>query len=256
MKLTRRWNSILGAGLLSVVSLPTLATVVEVQTVMGNFQINLFDNKTPKTVENFLGYVKSGAYFNNVVHRSIDDFVVQAGGYQFDGQLPLNELSKGPKVINEPKLSNVRGTIAMAKPSTDANGATSEWFINLKDNSANLDVQNGGFTAFGQVLGNGMDVVDAIAALSTFNKGGAFLNIPLRDYQGGSADISEENLVLITDVVVVDAAVSTHPELNPKANTLINQLPESGQSGSGGGSMGWLTLLAGIWAVRWRYARH
>ena len=248
MKLSRHINIVLGAGLLTLSTWSAQATVVEVQTVMGNFQVNLYDSKTPKTVENFLGYVKSGAYFNNVVHRSMDDFIIQAGGYQFDGELPLNELSKAASVVNEPKLSNVRGTIAMAKLANDPNSATSEWFINLKDNSANLDLQNHGFTVFGQVLGNGMQVVDAIAALQTFDKGPAFRNIPLRNYSDASQDVNGENLVLITDIVIVDATVNTHPELNPVPNTLINKLPGSEGSGSGG-SLGFGVLLAGMLAA-------
>ncbi|GGO64610.1 peptidylprolyl isomerase [Bowmanella pacifica] len=254
MKLSRHLNLVLGTGLLALSAWSAQATVVEVQTVMGNFKVNLYDSKTPKTVENFLGYVKSGAYFNNVVHRSMDDFIIQAGGYQFDGELPLNTLSKGPSVVNEPKLSNVRGTIAMAKQANDPDSATSEWFINLEDNSANLDLQNHGFTVFGQVLGDGMQVVDAIAALPTFNKGAGFRNMPLRHYSDADADIAGENLVLITDIVVVDAAINTHPELNPVPNTLINQLPTS-ESSSSGGSLSWGVLLAGMLvALRRRFS--
>lgn len=221
------------------------ATVVEVRTVMGNFQVNLFDTRTPKTVENFLGYVNSGAYFNNVVHRLSPNFVVQAGGYQYSGELPLDTLNKGPVVENEPELSNVRGTIAMAKVGGKPDSATSEWFINLADNSANLDLQNGGFTVFGQVLGDGMDVVDSIAALSRFNKGAPFNEIPLRNYSAtdhqNDVEVTGQHLVLIQDIVVIDATPNTHPELQPKPNTLIDEDPASESGGSGGGS------LAGIW---------
>ncbi|WP_088329694.1 peptidylprolyl isomerase [Lacimicrobium sp. SS2-24] len=231
---------------LSISVLPARATVVEVQTVLGNFQVNLFDSHTPKTVENFLGYVNSGAYYNNVVHRSAPDFVIQAGGFTYNDDFPLDPVSKGQPVINEPELSNVRGTLAMAKTAGNPDSATSEWFINLADNSANLDIQNGGFTVFGQVLGDGMDIVDAIAQLQTYNAGGAFTEIPLRDYAGAQETISEENLVLITDVVVIDANTDTHPELQPVVNTLIDTVADNNDADSGGSignALWWLLAL-------------
>lgn len=263
MRLAKNFKSLSAAVLLSLSGLPTAsATVVEVQTVLGNFEVNLFDSTTPKTVENFLGYVNSGAYFNNVVHRAVPGFVVQAGGFKYANEFPLESVTAGPAVENEPKLSNVRGTISMAKLGGQADSATSQWFINLADNSANLDRQNGGFSAFGQVLGDGMKIVDAIAALNRFNQGGALTSIPLRDYSATDASnnvvVEEKHLVLITDIVVKDAATNTHTDLQPKANTLINQPtnPGGGDNGgsSGGGSLGIISLLLGglLWCRKAR----
>ena len=235
-----------------LLSLSAQATVVEVQTILGPIEVNLFDEATPATVENFLNYVNSGAYVNNVVHRVEAGFVVQAGGFQYNGQVPVDfdAVPAGTPVVNEPELSNVRGTIAMAKLGGDPNSATSQWFFNLSNNSANLDAQNGGFTVFGQVIGDGMDVVDAIAAISRYNAGGAFTSWPLRDYDG-SSDIVEENLVLITDVVVTDATVVTNSQLNPVLNTsnTPNTPTDGGDSGSGGGSVTWLLALLGLGLV-------
>ncbi len=110
-----------------------------------------------------------------------------------------------PAVQNEPFISNIRGTIAMAKLGGDPNSATCQWFINLADNSANLDVQNGGFTAFGHVTGNGMSVVDAIAAVPTFNANGQsnpngpFGQIPLRDFNIATDSVRVPNLVSIPE---------------------------------------------------------
>lgn len=231
-------------------SLPTQATVVEFRTVVGDFQVNLFDETTPQTVQNFLDYVNSGAYANNVVHRALPNFVVQGGGFTFTGALPLDNVVTGPPVINEPELSNVRGTISMAKLGGSPNSATSQWFINLNNNSANLDVQNGGFSAFGQVLGDGMEVVDAIANIQTFNQGGAFSDIPLRNFSAGNA-ITEDNLVIITDIVVIDANTVTNPDLQPARNTRINQPPSQPDSGdSGGGALGISLLLSLAFLVR------
>ena len=223
------------------------ATVVEVRTVLGNIQINLFDETTPASVDNFLvNYVGAGAYANNVVHRSVSGFVVQAGGFQYNGQIPLDAVPTGTPVVNEPVLSNLRGTVAMAKVGGDPNSATSQWFFNLSNNSGNLDAQNGGFTVFGQVIGDGMQVVDAIAAIPRYNTGGAFTSLPLRDYDGTS-DIGEQNLVLITDVVVIDSTTVTNPQLNPARNT--SSIPSNdGDSGGGGGggSVTWLLALLGF----------
>ena len=229
------------------------ATVVEVRTVLGDFQINLFDETTPETVQNFLQYVNSAAYANNVVHRVEPSFVMQAGGYTFNGATPLDNVAQDIAVVNEPFLSNVRGTISMAKLSSSVNSATSQWFINLADNSANLDVQNGGFSVFGQVLGNGMDVVDAIAAVNRFDLGGAFTSMPLRNFGDTEIDnnepITDNHLVIITDIVVVDANTVTNPGLSPTANTLLNATPDPVQpstGGSGGGGSLYYLLLIGL----------
>lgn len=208
------------------------ATVVEIRTSFGDIRVNLFDETTPETVANFLDYVNSGAYANNVVHRLEPGFVMQAGGFQYNGVLPLDNVPAGVPVVNEPLLSNVRGTIAMAKLSGDPDSATSQWFINLADNSENLDVQNGGFTVFGQVLGEGMTIVDQIAELDRFNLGAPANAIPLINYTSADADAgvdpTGDNLVIIADVVVTDAATVTNPDLVPIENTLLN----NGGSGS------------------------
>jgi peptidyl-prolyl cis-trans isomerase A (cyclophilin A) len=250
-----RYRSTFAALSLSLLlPLSAHATVVEVRTVLGDIQVNLFDETTPATVANFLGYV-NGAYSNNVVHRVASDFVVQAGGFQYNGQFPADEVPAGTPVTNEPELSNVRGTIAMAKLGGNPNSATSQWFFNLADNGANLDVQNGGFTVFGQVIGDGMQVVDAIAAIDLYNKGGAYTSLPLIDYDG-SSDITESNLVLITDVVIIDGATSTNTQLNPLVNTRINASSDDNSvSSSGGGSFGWALALAGLALLRRQFVR-
>jgi len=142
---------------------------------------------TPQTAANFLGYVDRGDYANTIIHRSMPGFVVQGGGFRAPaaasnqtGGSPT-AIPTQPAVVNEPGNTNVRGTIAMAKLGNDPNSATDQWFFNLADNSANLDAQNGGFTAFGRVLGSGMSVVDGLAAVPRFNFGGTFTDLPLRD---------------------------------------------------------------------------
>jgi cyclophilin family peptidyl-prolyl cis-trans isomerase len=142
------------------------------QTDLGGVDIELFDVATPNTVQNFMNYVLDGDYEGTFIHRTVPGFVVQMGGFAFDSSQGLFTDNSGvfhiltdPPVVNEPGISNTRGTITMAKLAGDPDSATSEFFFNLADNSANLDTQNGGFTVFGQVLGNGMDVIDAVAML-------------------------------------------------------------------------------------------
>ena len=216
------------------------ATVVQFQTVLGPFEVNLYDESTPATVANFLDYVNSNAYDNVVMHRVADNFVVQGGGFTFEGTNPLSVVPDNSPVNNEPEFSNVRGTLAMAKLGGDPNSATNEWFINVSDNSANLDVQNGGFTVFGEVTGNGMDVIDAIENLPLFDFGGALTSIPLRDYtaqnQTDGVEVTDQHLVLITAIVVLDAALDTAVNLSPVENTLIDQSsPNTPSLSSGGG---------------------
>lgn len=229
------------------------ATIVEFQTVLGDFQVNLYDNTTPETVTNFLNYVNNGRYTNSVIHRSVPDFISQGGGFTYAGTLPLDEVATFPSVDNEPVLANVRGTIAMAKLANDPNSATSQWFFNLADNTGNLDVQNGGFTVFGEVVGNGMTVVDAIAALPTFNFGGATDELPLRNYSQADFDnnllIDGTHLVIISAVIVSDSTVDSAAGLNPAPSTNQPTPTLGGDGGGGGGSLGFLSMLGLLLAL-------
>ncbi len=143
---------------------------------------------TPLTATNFLAYANAGRYTNTIIHRSIANFMIQGGGFtqptaasNVAGGYPAT-IAQFAAVQNEFGNSNIRGTIAMAKLGNDPNSATSQWFFNTADNSGNLDSQNGGFTAFGRVLGTGMGVVDALAAIPKYNadNGGVFSDLPLR----------------------------------------------------------------------------
>jgi cyclophilin family peptidyl-prolyl cis-trans isomerase len=171
---------------------------------------------TPETVANFLDYVDASRYVNTVMHRSVSNFVVQGGGFSAPtttGALPA-AISTFPPVVNEPGNTNVRGTIAMAKLGGDPNSATSQFFFNLSNNAANLDFQNGGFTAFARVLGDGMTVVDAMAALPTANLGGAFNEIPVIG-TAGSGPLAPENYVTIQSVTQVGELVYTVVSSDP-----------------------------------------
>ena len=239
-------RSFILAALISISALLSTnsnATVVTFQTVMGDIEVNLYDNATPQTVANFLAYVNSGDYSASVFHRSAAGFVIQGGGFSFDMELPLDDIPERSSVTNEPEFSNVRGTIAMAKLGGQPNSATSQWFFNLANNSGNLDSQNGGFAVFGQVTGDGMAVVDAIAALPTYDFGSPFDDIPLRDYSAddfnNNVPVEEEHLVVVTAILVTDTNVDSAAGLNPTRNTA-----NSGGGGGSDGGGGNLTILA------------
>ncbi len=139
---------------------------VELQTTMGEIVIELEEEAAPITVENFIRYVGEGFYDGIIFHRVVKGFVIQGGGFAVD----MNKKPTHPAVVNEFKLSNVRGTVAMAKLGGDPDSATSQFFINLVDNTR-LDSTNGGFTVFGRVI-EGMDVVDSIGAVKTATRMG------------------------------------------------------------------------------------
>jgi cyclophilin family peptidyl-prolyl cis-trans isomerase len=183
---------------------------VQVSTSMGNFTLELFRDTAPKSVENFLAYVKLGAYQNAVFHRSVPGFIVQTGGFTVGSNLPA--VPTNPPVVNEYNRSNLRGTVAMAKLGGDPDSATSQWFVNLADNSENLDGQNGGFTVFARVLEGGMAVWDAIAALPRYDLGGAFTDLPLQNVAEGQESIQLANLVSITRAIASPfSATSSNP---------------------------------------------
>ena len=145
---------------------------VKLETSKGSIVIELDAAGAPSTSENFLAYVKDGFYDGTIFHRVIPGFMVQGGGF---GE-KMNQKPTKASIMNEADngLSNLRGTIAMARTS-DPHSATSQFFINLVDNN-NLDhrgknPQGWGYCVFGKVV-EGMDVVDAIAGVSTGYKSG------------------------------------------------------------------------------------
>ena len=261
---THRRSRWLAALLASAFTLPSIAgaTIVEFQTVIGDFEVNLYDNSTPATVTNFINYVNNGSYNNSIFHRSEPGFVVQGGGFAFDGMTSqVNAIPASAPVVNEPVFANVRGTIAMAKLGGDPNSATNQWFINLSDNTANLDNQNGGFTAFGEVVGNGMVILDAIAALPRFNLGGALTEIPLQGDPTNSP-LDATNYIIVTGITISDSAVDSAGAagLNPVLTTATGggtppppPPPPTGGGGCGGGGGGFgVFLLLGL-LIAYRY---
>lgn len=177
---------------------------IAIKTSMGEITVELYPEKAPKTVENFLRYVKAGHYTNTIFHRVIDNFMIQGGGYD----KKLKEKPTGKPITLEASyalehgLKNEIGTIAMARTS-DPNSATAQFFINVNDNdflnhqvlpdgnpvqytrrgeiiTAPRDqalLATAGYTPFGKVI-NGMDVVEKIKSAQTGNQG-MMQNVPV-----------------------------------------------------------------------------
>lgn len=223
------------------------ATIVQFETSLGNFEVNLYDQQTPETVANFLEYVGADAYQGTIIHRSVPGFIVQGGGFTFDTAWPVSAISSNAPVVNEPVFANVRGTVAMAKLGGNPNSATNQWFFNLTNNTANLDVQNGGFTVFGEVTGDGMLILDAIADLPRYDfsaSNGALGELPLQNFTTGNTP-DDTNLIIINQITVIDAATDTAANLNPPVNTAPEPQPPA--SSSGGGAL--LVSLLGLFGL-------
>lgn len=144
--------------------------VVLLKTNKGFIQIELFPEKAPKTVDNFLKYVTAGQYDNTLFHRVIDGFMIQGGG--MDANFHQKPTDKPIPIEANNGLKNTRGSVAMARTS-DPNSATAQFFINLADNdflNYKTPTPSGwGYTVFGKVI-EGMDVVDKIAKVKTGSK--------------------------------------------------------------------------------------
>lgn len=154
---------------------PPSGPVVELTTSLGVIKIALDPVKAPISVDNFLTYVRAGFYDGTVFHRVMPGFMIQGGGLGPD----LKEKTTGPPIRNEAKnlVRNSRGTVAMARL-TNPNSATSQFYINVKDNhSLDFGIAGAGYAVFGAVVG-GMDVVDRIVGVPTTSKG-AFENVPV-----------------------------------------------------------------------------
>jgi len=155
------------------------ASKVLIKTNLGEMTVELYPDKAPKTVENFLAYVNAKFYDGTVFHRVIDNFMIQGGGFTPD----LRQKATRPAIANEAKngLSNSRGTLAMARTG-DPNSATAQFFINVVDNprldyTSDANGSTWGYCVFGKVI-SGLDVVDKIKAVPTGAQGPFKSDVP------------------------------------------------------------------------------
>ncbi len=170
---------------------PTKGPTVTLETSMGTIRIGLYPDKAPATVANFIAYVKKGHYDGTIFHRVISSFMIQGGG--FDKDMKQKETAAPVKLEAKNGLHNLRGAVAMARTS-DPDSATSQFFVNVVDNSSKLDpgaaTGPDGYTVFGTVL-SGMDVVDKIRAVATTSVG-PYQDVPATPVIIKSAKLSDE----------------------------------------------------------------
>jgi peptidyl-prolyl cis-trans isomerase A (cyclophilin A) len=156
------------------------ASKVLIKTNLGDMTVELYPDKAPKSVENFLAYVNSGFYDGTIFHRVIDSFMIQGGGFTRD----LHQKPTRPAITNEAKngLSNTRGTLSMARTG-DPNSATAQFFINVVDNprldyTSDANGATWGYAVFGKVT-SGLDIVDKIKAVPTGAQGPFKSDVPV-----------------------------------------------------------------------------
>jgi peptidyl-prolyl cis-trans isomerase A (cyclophilin A) len=143
--------------------------VVVLETTLGTIRMVLYREQVPLSVDNFLKYVRARHYDGTIFHRVIPGFMAQGGGFTPD----MKEKATRPPVRNEARngLRNSRGTVAMARTS-DANSATSQFFVNVRDNHRlDFGIGGAGYAVFGEVV-EGMEVVDKMVAVATTTRGG------------------------------------------------------------------------------------
>ncbi len=207
----------------------------------GTIDLALDTQHAPLTVANFLAYINAGRYAANIIHRSEPGFVIQGGGFAFSSDVQVGFVQAFAAVQNEPGVSNLRGTVAMAKLGDDPNSATSQWFVNLADTNAAtpggamLDSQNGGFTVFGRVVGNGMTVADAVAAMQRFDNSGfasAWDHMPMSASALSRTNVVETSMAVISPLAFTATSSSGSLVTVSISGKTLQLRPVAGKSGS------------------------
>jgi cyclophilin family peptidyl-prolyl cis-trans isomerase len=211
--------------------------VVRFTTTLGPIDVELFPATAPNTVANFLGYVNrgsgpNGGYNGSLIQRSIVSFIIQGGSYYIDNN-NLNEIVPTAAIKSEAGIPNTEGTIAVALSPAGPDSGTDAWFFNLADNTKLNDTSDGGpFTVFGRAIENGLDTINAIAALTTYDlsselESDAFMNVPLMQYNPSkglvATDFVYTNKIALIPVLPVNPGVAglltvkvlqnTHPDI-------------------------------------------
>lgn len=214
--------------------------IVQVNTDLGSFNMSLRPDAAPLHVENFLAYVDAGSYNRAIFHRNVANFVIQGGGYfvpqeNLQYYIYLIDKIRNPVPL-EYNLPNAYGTLAMAR-TNERDSATSEWYINTADNSSSLAPRadnpstpanefSDGYTVFGKVIGTGMNVVEALAALETRSiSNSGFTHMPLINYNQ-TEGLKKENFVKMNSV----RRVSIKPDDSGKPSIISYSIINSGNT--------------------------
>lgn len=216
-------------------------TFVRMQTTQGAIDVALLDASAPITVANFLAYVRAGDYSYAMVHRSAklqngSPFVIQGGGYRWLPNQANSSIPSRGQIPDEYSAArpNARGTLSMAK--AGPNTATSQWFVNMTDNSALLSASNnGGYSVFANITVPGMVIADRIAALQVVNAGSPFNELPVFNYAGGG--VTRSNTVLVTAAVELPAQTTHDRIFNYLEATFPQYVPNV--TGSSGEALGY-----------------
>ena len=223
----------------------TPAPTIRFRTNLGDIDVTMIPTSAPKTVANFLSYMNKGAYNNSIFHRSVPGFIIQGGGFQLQNSSRV-ETPADPPVVNEFRVSNTRGTLAMAKLGNNPNSATNQWFFNLANNISILDGQNEGFTVFGRVANAAsLAVMDKIAAVPIEKDvlPSPYDTIPLINYTSGAVQDSNYVLVLsvapLTPPTITSNGIITPSSFGGFASAASGSFIEIYGSNLAGTSRGW-----------------
>ncbi len=210
---------------------PDTASAARFTTTKGSFDVILYSLAAPATVDNFLDYIDADRYDNTFFHRSVDTpasqlVILQGGGYSYTSANGFKQVTKFTGAIaNEPGISNMRGTVGLAKLGSAANSGSSEFYINMDDvNAGNLDTQNTGFTVFGRIPEAGLDTIETIHDLPTgeYSISGfassIFTDVPM-DAVTAPAAMEPAKLVKITGVAAAPILTYGVESQNPAVAT-------------------------------------
>ncbi len=206
---------LLGALFFLSAACGSAGTLAQFRTTVGDIDVELFDQDKPVTVQNFIRYVNSPAYTNfQLIHRWSPGFVIQGGGFFVLNRYATNQgisfLPTFGAITNEysvgPTYSNVYGTIAMARTGGQVNSATSQWFINLANNSF-LDSVDGGFTVFGRVV-QGTNTLQKFLPPYTNSLNQANIGGPLTELPYVGTNLIHDALIYV-DITLLKVAVTT-----------------------------------------------
>ncbi|MDX2110331.1 MAG: peptidylprolyl isomerase [Verrucomicrobiota bacterium] len=218
-KYAANWTNIINIDLREYFDVPDVHNqVVQFDSNLGKFNVELFPADAPKSVANFLRYCDANAYENTIIHRSIPNSglgIIQGGGFKLTPESSnylVDNVASFAAIELEYKLPNARGTIAMARTSA-LNSATSQWFINTADNTTNLGQSNGGgYAVFGRVIGTGMTVADTIVGKQRYNFGSPLNELPLSNYTDTTKDPTRSMFIKFNSIRRINKYPATNED--------------------------------------------